>query len=91
MDVRALAENRVSNSDHDEYYKIAPIQIQKPFPATIQHAYNQKRPQGQNDVPQSAMNPSIEHSVKGSIFHGVEIGLDHFPEEVQEKGPSDKT
>ena len=36
--------------------------------------------------PQSAMNPSIKHRIKGCVFHGIKICLHHFPKEVEEEG-----
>jgi hypothetical protein len=33
------------------------------------------------------VNPSIKHGAEKRILHGIEIRLDHFPEEVQKEGP----
>ena len=37
------------------------------------------------------MNPSIKHGIERLVLHGVEISLDHFPEEVQEEGGKRKS
>jgi len=91
MDISPLADNSGNDPDHDKGNEIWRTQMEKPSAATADQTDYPEGHHRQNNIPKSAMNPSIEHRIKRHVFHCIEICLDHFPEEVQEKGPGDKT
>ncbi len=91
MDIYPLANNRRNEADQDETDKIQSAQMEKPSAATVDYAYQPKRHKGEDDISESAMNPSVEHCTKEIILHGIKIRLYHFPKEVQKKGMKTKT
>ncbi len=86
VDIYPLANNRGNEADHDETDKIQSVQMQEPFAATADYAHKPKGNKGENDIPGSAMNPSVKHSMERTGLHSVEIRLGNFPEEIQEEG-----
>ena len=51
----------------------------------VQDTDKPEGPEGYDGIPQSAVDPPIKHGIKWRIPHRVEIGLDHFPGEVQKE------
>ena len=86
MYIQPFAQNRVHNAGHDKPGKIRSVQPQKPLPVPADHTHQPEGPQGDHDIPPRAVKPAIEHGVKIRILQGVEICLDHLPEEMQEEG-----
>jgi len=91
MDIYPLANNRGHNPDHDKTDKIQSAQMQEPSTVAAGHTYKPEGHKDKDNIPQSAVNPSVKHGIKRSVLHGIEIRLYHFPEEVKKKGPKTKT
>jgi hypothetical protein len=85
MHIGPLAENRVYNPNHNEANKIQSVQLQEPFSVTARRTNKPERPNGKHYISQRAMKPSIKHLTVRRILQGIEICLNHFPEEVQKK------
>ena len=82
MDIYPLADDCGNNLDHNKTDKVHPPQMQEPSTITIGCTYKPKGHESENDISESAMNPSLKHGIKRSIFHGVEIRLYNFLKEV---------
>ena len=65
--------------------------MQEPSTVAAGHTYKPEGHKDKDNIPQSAVNPSVKHGIKRSVLHGIEIRLYHFPEEVKKKGPKTKT
>ena len=91
MHICPLAENRVYNPNYNEANKIQSVQVQEPFPVTARRTNKPKGPHGKHYISQRAMKPSIKHFTERRILQGIEICLNHFPEEVQEKRKETKS
>ena len=91
MHIHPLAKRRVENSDRDKPNKIHFVQPQKPSPSTAHQTYEPEGPNGNHDIPPSAMKPAIKHGSKCTVFQGIEISMRHFPKEMQEEGQETKT
>ncbi len=85
MDIDPFADNSGEDPDHDKGDEIWRARIEKPSAAAADHTDDPEGHHRQNDIPQSAMNPSIEHRIKRRVFHGIKIGLHDFPKEVEEE------
>jgi hypothetical protein len=86
MHICPLAKNRVHNPNHNEANKIQSGQLQEPFPVAARRTNKPEGPNGKYDISQRAMKPPIKHFTERRILQGIEIRLNHFPEEMQEEG-----
>jgi len=60
--------------------------MEKPAAGAADNADNPEGHHRQHDIPQSTVDPSIEHHIERCVFHGVKVCLYDFPEEVTEEG-----
>ena len=90
MHICPLAKNRVHHPNHNEANKIQSVQLQEPFPVAARRTNKPEGPNGKYYISQRAMKPPIKHFTERRILQGIEISLNHFPEEIQEKGKETK-
>jgi len=85
LNISQLTKQRVDDPDNDEASKTPLVRFQKPSPVPADHGNKPERSQHYHGIPQSAVEPSVEHCAEIRILQHIKIGLRHFPEEVQEE------